>query len=111
MTILILSPDGWGCGGGWGKIEIKDQLRLAEAETGAELGNTQAKYKHCTTKKSDLNTFEISFLNIVIYITFYTVLDEKLMEDLLAMQSRHMRSLYLHKSKYVVCEKPLYMFS
>ena len=25
--------------GGWGKIEIKDQLSPAEAETGAELGN------------------------------------------------------------------------
>ena len=27
-----------GCGGGWGKIRIKDHLSPAEAETGAELG-------------------------------------------------------------------------
>ena len=26
--------------GGWGKIKIKDHLSPAEAETGAELGNT-----------------------------------------------------------------------
>ena len=33
LTILILSL------GGWGKLEIKDQLSPAESETGAKLGN------------------------------------------------------------------------
>ena len=34
MKVVVL-VGGWG----WGKIEIKDQLSPAEAETGAELGN------------------------------------------------------------------------
>ena len=43
MTILILSLGGWVGGGGWGKIEIKDQLSAAEAETWAELGKNVLK--------------------------------------------------------------------
>ena len=43
---FILSLGGWGWVCGWGKIEIKDQLSLAEAEVWVELGNNLNNIEH-----------------------------------------------------------------